>query len=343
MNIYSILRAVTSKKIPAPIKLLGLAVMHIIGRRTIGIFLDPSMSCNLQCRMCYFSNPAKRRTMHGLISDSYLDKVEKALFHRALKLQIGCGAEPTLYPKLLELIKRGKNAGIPYISLTTNGQLLANEKMDLLSLVENGLNEITLSMHGTQKDTYEYLMPGAKYESLITLIKSLTKIKNEYPDFKIRVNYTVNSLNIEDLKGNKFWDLWDTVVPDILQLRPVQNMGDTDWKDFNLEPLKRNFDTSIGKLATECSERGITCISPTLSQLDEVVSEQDGTSSIIEDFTYCYVSPTSCYKDDFNPESDTYESYHKRKKTFSRLLKSVFKNKKARSRNTSKKLNYQIK
>lgn len=128
MNIYKLLKLAGANNIPAPVKVLGLLAMHLFGRRTVGVFIDPVMACNLRCKMCYFSDSAKRASMHGVISERHLDNVERALFHRAIKLQIGCGAEPTLYRHLDSLVKRGRNAGIPYISLTTNGMLITPPK-----------------------------------------------------------------------------------------------------------------------------------------------------------------------------------------------------------------------
>ena len=84
MNIYRILHLVASRRIPASVKLLGLCVMHLVGRRTIGIFMDPVLSCNLRCRMCYFSDAEKRKSMHGMITGSRLDAVARALYPRAL-------------------------------------------------------------------------------------------------------------------------------------------------------------------------------------------------------------------------------------------------------------------
>ena len=344
MNMYKILKLISGKSIPAPLKLIGISGMHLLGRRTIGIFLDPVMACNLRCLMCYFSDAAKRRSMKGIMTDEEIDRVEKALFHRALKLQIGCGTEPTLYPKLEEIVRRGRSAGIPYISLTTNGQLIATGKVDLEKLVEAGLNEITLSMHGTDKDTYEYMMPGAKFENLCTLITIMDKVKKKYPEFVIRINFTVNSMNVDNLTNDKFWKIWEgTADPDIIQLRPVQDYGDTEWKDFDHTPLKEKYDTTIGAVIKECKRRGITCIAPSPGQIDAVNDIQDGVSSIIEDFSYCYVAPGECYKEDFDIEKDTYESYHKRKHTGWKLFKSAFKHSSARSRNVSKKLNYDVK
>lgn len=344
-KLYQILRIVASGRVPASVKLLGLATMHALGRRTIGIFIDPNSGCNLQCKMCYFSDPKRRSEIvkGGIMSDEDIDKVEKALFHRALKLQIGCGTEPTLFPRLQQLVERAKRAGIPYISLTTNGQLLVdNPRLSLRGLVEAGLCEITLSMHGTSKEVYEELMPGARFEKLVTLIAILTEIKRDFPEFKIRVNYTVNSLNITDLYDGKFWRLWNTVKPDIIQLRPVQNMGDSAWQDFDLTPLKENYNCSFGEMAEVCRKNGITLLAPTLAQIDSVATLQDGTSAIIEDFSYCFVSANQCYKQDFDINSDTYERYHKRHRTAWNLVKAAFKGKKARARHASKKLNYTV-
>ena len=342
MNIYRLLRFVASKSIPAPLKLIGLCGMLLSGRRTVGIFLDPVLSCNLRCKMCYFSDAEKRKSMRGVIAKKRLDAVARAFYSHALKLQIGCGAEPTLYGDLAGIVRQGREAGIPYISLTTNGQFIASGRVSLIELIRAGLNEITVSIHGTSKRIYEELMPGATFENLLALVGCLNEAKEAFPEFKIRINYTVNSLNVDDLKEDRFWRLWKNVAIDIVQLRPVQNMGNTEWGDFSLITLKDRYEETIGNIIKECRKRGITCIAPGIEQLDEVATMQDGVSSIIEDVTYCYVAPESCYKGDFNLEKDTFESYHKRHRTVVRLLKAVL-CRRERERNASKKLNYNVK
>jgi len=282
--------------------------------------------------------------MKGIMDEQRLTQVEKALFHRALKLQIGCGAEPTLYQNLADIIKKGKQAGIPYISLTTNGQQFATGKADLFSLVESGLDELTLSIHGTDKSTYEYLMPGAKFENLLKLVEIIRNVKHRYPNFTVRVNFTVNSLNVDNLRREKFWALWGgDCVLDIVQLRPVQNLGESEWKDFNLTPLKDKYKQTIGDVIQECKNLGITCIAPTIEQIETVDAIQDAGSAALEDFSYCYVSPDSCYKPDFDLQTDTYETFHRRNHSAYTLLLSALRLNKARTKNTSKKLNYNIK
>ena len=251
-----------------------------------------------------------------------LEQIKKTLLPRALKFQIGCGAEPTMYPDLASVVRLGAEAKVPYISLTTNGQLIAAGRVDLMQLAAEGLNEITLSMHGTKAETYEELMPGAKFERLQKLVDILHDVKQSYPQFKIRINFTVNSLNVYDLEGNKFWDIWDkaNVQPDIIQLRPVQDFGESVWRDFDLQPLRDNYDTTIGNVIKQCKSRDITCIAPELSHLDHVADTEQVFAKIVEDITYCYVSRNAVYHDDFDAEADTFNSYHKRRGTLKQLL-----------------------
>lgn len=345
MNLYKLMKMAVGHGLPRPVKLAGLAAMFRLRRRTAGVFLDPVMACNLRCRMCYFSDPVKRASMKGIMSDSQLDVCAKSIFPYALKLQIGCGAEPTLYPNLEQIIATGRQYGVPYISLTTNGQLIGSGKCPLEPLVRAGLNELTLSLHGTTQEVYENLMPGASFGTFGRMTAEIARVKRLFPDFKLRVNYTVNSLNVHDLKGDRFWNLWhEGGLPAIVQLRPVQKIGDSDWKDFDPKPLIDNYDTTIGAVAAECRKRGIMCIAPTCRQIEAVTGNQDETAALIEELTYVYVSPQSCYKDDFNPEQETYAAYHKRRHTVRRLLGAALRPASSgHGKNVSKKLNYTIK
>lgn len=343
INIYKYLRLATSNRIPGWVKLIGLAALLPTRRRMIGVFLDPVVACNLRCRMCYFSDDDHRRSIVGRpMSDAELAATARAFYHRALKLQIGCGAEPTLYPRLAEIIAQGRKAGVPFIAVTTNGQFFGSGKMDFEALCAAGLDEVTLSMHGTHRDTYETLMPGADYDTFRRALDIMIAARHKYPGLKIRVNFTVNSLNIHDLKDDSFWNLWHGESPDVIQLRPVQDLGDSSWKDFDMTPLIENYDLTFLRIADEARLRGATCVIPTREQITEVASAQSHASAVIEDVTYCYVATGSFYKPDFDIANDTFESYHRRNHTAARILRCIF-SRRTRKHHTSKKLNYNVK
>lgn len=345
MNIYRTLKYLGAGAVPGRLKLVGLWGLYSLKRRIAGVYLDPVLACNLRCRMCYFSDQSKRSELKGVMSDDILPLLEKNIFPYAVKLQIGCGAEPTLYKNIPDLISRAKKCGVPYVSLTTNGQLLAIGKVSLHDMIDAGLNEITLSIHGTDRETYEYLMPGAEFDILLTLIKQLAEIKREYGTrFSIRINFTINSLNVSNLRDNKFWKIWEEngVLPDIIQLRPVQKIGESDWTDFDLSTLKTDYDSTIGNVISRAQREGITIIAPTLKSLDEVATSQGASEAIIEDISYCYVSPSSIYKPDFDIRVENLYSYLKRHHTGCRLIKSVLRHTTSRNANVTKKLNYKV-
>ena len=120
---------------------MGIWLFHVLGKRYIGVFLDPVLACNFRCKMCYFSDEEKRKSLRGTLKYEEIEAIAGSLFHRALKLQIGCGAEPTLHKDLVKIIALGKRYNVPYVSLTTNGNLLT--KKQLAVAVENGLDELT--------------------------------------------------------------------------------------------------------------------------------------------------------------------------------------------------------
>ena len=332
MNIYFLLKL--NQKMQSPfLKRLGIFILHIARKRYLGIFMDPALACNLRCKMCYFSDPEKRKTMKGVFKKEDLSKIAGALFHRALKLQIGCGAEPSLFQYNKELIALGKQHKIPYISMTTNANLFSRD--DWQGLAESGIDEFTLSIHGVTKESYEYFMEGASYEKFLEAMNILTNIKEKYSGLKIRLNYTINKDNLEELQT--FFDIFGRYKFDVLQLRPIQPLGDTDYNCFSWEEIYSRYDPIIERLKNQCKDRGITCIAPGKADL---LKELRGNSSVIE-MTYCYISPNYVWRPDFDPDTDTYESYAKKKKLSKAYFKNIFNSKKSTG-DESKRLNYEL-
>jgi len=130
MDIYKLLQL--NRKIKSHrIKFFGLWLLHKFNRRYLAVNLDPVMACNLRCKMCYFTDADYVKTLKGQFKSEELEQVAKTIFKRAIKLQIGCGTEPTLYKNLPEIVKLGKQYGVPYISVTTNANLLDEEKIEV--------------------------------------------------------------------------------------------------------------------------------------------------------------------------------------------------------------------
>ena len=102
--------------------------------------------------MCYFTDKDYVKKLKGIFPQDEIEYLGEAFFKRALKLQIGCGTEPTLYKNISKIVETASKYNVPNISLTTNANLLEMEKLE--DWVSKGLSEIIISLHGVRKETY---------------------------------------------------------------------------------------------------------------------------------------------------------------------------------------------
>ena len=314
------------------LKNFGIFVLHLLGRRYMAVFLDPVLGCNLRCKMCYFSNPEYRKRMKGTLRPDELRRIADAFFHRTLKLQIGCGAEPSLFPHNTDLIRMAKQYKVPYISMTTNANLFTDK--DLWDFVIAGLDEITLSLHGVTRESYEYFMTGASFDAFCKTMATLTEIKKAHPRFKVRINYTVNQDNMSELA--LFFDIFGRYAIDILQIRPIQKIGKSEYDTFSWDELYRSYDEVIRKVRDESARHGVVCIAPEKTDLQSAAANE----SVVE-ATYCYIAPRYTWYKDFDLNADSFESYSKRTKRTKTLFNNIFK-KSQSDASYRNKLNYSV-
>lgn len=314
------------------IKFFGLYLLHKFNMRYLAVNLDPVMACNLRCKMCYFTDAEYVKTLKGQFKDDEIDHVAEVIFKRALKLQIGCGTEPTLYKNLPKIVQLGKQYNVPYISITTNANLLDEEKIK--ALLDAGLNEFTISLHGVKKETYESFMKKASYEKFHEVFETFAKLKSKY-DFKVRINYTFNKDNFYELK--EFFKHFDGNSFDILQIRPIQKIGNTEYNDFDLESLREDYPSIIQEIKNSCKANNITLLAP--NQIPNQTKSND--SSLIFDYTFCYVSPGSFWKDDFKWKEESFNQYSSKTGWSKLLFSNIFKSK-SELKTLQNKLNYEI-
>ncbi len=328
MNIYSVLKANRLIKNPV-IKGLMIWLLHILGKRYICIFFDPVLACNLRCRMCYFSDEEKRKSFKGHFVQEDLPRIAEVIFSRALKLQIGCGAEPSIFKYNAELVSLGKQYRVPYISCTTNANLLTEE--EIYKLLDAGLDEFTISLHGVEKHTYEDLMQGASYEKFLSTLTQISRAKNKHPNFKLRINFTVNEQNIKELSN--FFDVFGDIKIDVLQVRPIQDIGGEMKFIENKARFNAEFNEITLALKSECAKRGIIYVAPL--HLEE--NPKPNKSSSVMDMVYWYINPRS-FGNGIDWRNETFRQYCKRTHYSRNLFKNIFAKKQFRDNQ----LNYEI-
>ncbi|MBV9480659.1 MAG: radical SAM protein [Acidobacteria bacterium] len=303
------------------LKFLIVLAADVVGARHMIVRFDPIQACNLRCGMCYFSdhewierNPVKRFSKDEIL------RLADMFFPQAIQLHIGARTEPTVYKDYPSLVRLGKQYKIPFIGLTTNGQLLTRTNIRLL--IEDGLDEITLSTHGIKKDTYEKMMRGASFETfhrnLKTIVDTKRELKKDNP--AIRINYTVNPDNLSELY--RFFDFFGNYDITTLQIRPIIDLGRTDYKNKSLVKHRQQYNCVIDFLISQCRRRGIFL----LANKDDPGYERQNKFAVVYRIAVLrYIGPGEVWKKGYDFTSETYQKHKSHTGYRRELLRYVLK------------------
>lgn len=339
MNIYRILQ-INQKIKSHRIKFLGLWFLSVFDKRYLSILFDPVMACNLRCKMCYFTDPDFTKRLKGIFKDEDLPKIAAVNFKNALKIQIGCGAEPTLFKNVEKIIELASQYKIPHISMVTNGNLLTKEK--ITSYSQKGLNEFIISMHGVHKESYENFMDKGIYEVFHEVLENITKEKEVNKNLSLRINYTFNKDNFYEIKD--FFTLFGKYSIDTIQFRPIDKIGETAYNNFSLQEIESDYSKIMQPFMEEAKFRKINVLAPTSIKraANTNVVNNSNDSSYLTPYATCYIGPDSFWKKDFDWRNQTFSQWKKSNQWDWKIFKNIFISKKKLERINRNMLNYSV-
>jgi len=136
------------------------------------IIIEPTNRCNIRCIMCgrtYFKTP--QGDMDIKLYSKILDQIRIPLgiFHFGL-------GEPLLHPDIVEMIRIARRKGM-HPSIITNGTILTPEMSR--DLIRAGITSIGISLDAPTKKGFEYVRPGAHFETVVRNIADLVRIRAE--------------------------------------------------------------------------------------------------------------------------------------------------------------------
>jgi len=201
--------------------------------------------------------------------------IAKEVFPLTRILYLSCGAEPFLtkgFDKYLQVVGQYH---VPYTGYITNG-LLFNEDI-ILSSVENRISEITISIDGATKKTYEYIRQGGDFDQLLSKLQlykdTVSRIRKPLP--LLRFNFTVTRTNHQDMP--LLVDLAARFGVSTVKFRIYEDWGGAfNFQNESLLGYERPFNQSLAVAKLRAHKVGIKIISPKEFELDgQVVSQLD--------------------------------------------------------------------
>ena len=174
-------------------------------------------------------------------------------------------------------------------------------------------------------------------------MKLISDQKVTNPNLKLRINYTFNEDNFHELKD--FFKVFGQYKIDILQLRPIDKIGETTYNNFSLKKIEADYLQVSNELKTETKNRNITLLSPESIFRNEEKSlkvKTQNDSSYLLPYTYCYVSPKFFWKDDFDWKKETFSDWKKINNWDFKILKNAFVSRKKLENINRNMLNYSV-
>jgi radical SAM protein with 4Fe4S-binding SPASM domain len=183
---------------PCSNKIKSNGLFEITGKPKV-VHLAVSRACNINCIMC----PIDRNELKG--KKKYLDfETFKKVFGNGKNFGflnfVGSG-EVFVAKDFINIIKYCFDKGFYALGCITNFQLITEELAELM--VKNRFQQITISIDGCTKETFEYIRKGAKFHTILKTLDLFCDLKKRYnsdaPNFTFST-VAMNS-NIHEFPG----------------------------------------------------------------------------------------------------------------------------------------------
>jgi len=136
------------------------------------LWLEPTNICNIKCQMC--PNPLIPRDQKGKMDFSLFRKIVDEVSSFANELYLFHRGESLIHPKLPQMVGYAKERGL-LVKLNTNATLLTEEKSR--EILESGLDLISFSIDGYEKEVFERVRVGARFDKVVSNVRTFLQLK----------------------------------------------------------------------------------------------------------------------------------------------------------------------
>lgn len=140
--------------------------------------VEPTLRCNLRCVMCPWLE--LRAEAGDMVWETFQRLVP--YLRSADGLDLTGGGEPLVQPRLVDMVRAGKQAGCT-VGFSTNGVLLDAQARSLL--LGAGVDWVALSLDAAVPETYASIRPGASFDAVVENIARLADAGRGAPSLSI--------------------------------------------------------------------------------------------------------------------------------------------------------------
>lgn len=199
------------------------------------MLIEPTSICNLRCKMCFQTDKffSEKENMGFIDLDFYKSLIDQAVEGGTKALTMASRGEPLLNKNFAQMLDYA-NGKFFELKVNTNCMLM-DEKMSH-KLLENDISDLVFSIDSADKNQYENIRVGAKFDTVLKNIKNFNEIRaKHYPNSKIVTRISgVKATEDQDL--DKFVEFWSNYVDEVAYVNCI------DRKDsYNNSATQANY------------------------------------------------------------------------------------------------------
>lgn len=233
-------------------------------KRQLTVVMDLTERCNLRCIMCYFSSVDRLQfppydqslSTTGNMPPEVFASIAADLFPNAWRVALGCAAEPLIHPKFHELVEIAGRYRVPDLWFPTN--LLALTPRSAEAIVRAKVATVAVSIDGTDRETYEKIRVGGKWERLLANLELLRSTREEHHSRspELRVIFTWMRSNYDDLLDlPRFAQEIGASEIDVRYVTPTVGVDVTEELLSGVDPVERR--SRLATAARDAVSRGL--------------------------------------------------------------------------------------
>jgi radical SAM protein with 4Fe4S-binding SPASM domain len=167
--------------------------------------IETVAACNARCVMC----PVEEWERTALLmNDSLYERILAELARHVGQIEMVAPqlhGEPLIDKKFESRVRKLKEIGIKKVAVSSNASLLNTSRSQ--AIVESGLDEITFSIDGMKKATFEAIRLRMNFDQCVSNILNFIDVRNLLkPQMRIRIRMTIMEANIGEYDDFlKYW------------------------------------------------------------------------------------------------------------------------------------------
>lgn len=178
----------------------------IVADFPVYVLVEPTSVCNLRCTMCFQVDTGfTRKPYMGLMDvDFYRRVIDELVAGGTKALTLASRGEPTLHPKLGEMLRYAKDKFID-LKLNTNATRMTEQLCR--DIIESNVTELVFSIDSHEKPIYEKIRVRGKFDEVLDGVILFKNVRAKYA--KQMTNTRVSGVRfMQDQDPDGFLAFW---------------------------------------------------------------------------------------------------------------------------------------